>query len=120
MKLKLSFASLALCLPLICHAQPSMAYGHLVLPIGVNECLGIASHLFEHDGYRVGESGESFVFAVRDIHHAVIVCSEAPERMTWVSIVVASEARNADVPSRARDDLQRDFQDIVRRHDRDR
>jgi len=109
-----------LCLPLVCHAQPSMSYGHLVLPIGVNECLRIASRLFDHEGYRIGNSGDSFAFAARDIHHAVIICSEAPDRMTWVSIVVASETHNVDVPDRERHDLQRRFEEIARRRDRDR
>lgn len=119
MKLSLILVLLILLVP-VCQAQPVMSYGHLVLPIRTDECLRIAPRAYDREGYRLGNSGDSFMFGVHDIYKALIVCSAAPDGMTWVTFVVTANAPSPDVPGREREVLQHRFDEMARWHERDR
>jgi hypothetical protein len=90
----LSFAASLLLAP-GCFAQvPGFARSEGRFAVSTERCLEQASRAFKSRGFTVTDvfAETHVVFAKREIDVAAIACNEAPGRMTWVNIVVASSS----------------------------
>jgi Protein of unknown function (DUF3421) len=97
MKRTLMLAAVGVCLLAPGFAQaPAMYRGERKFSVSADECLRKAKRTLERQGYQVGNSGNDWVFASRDIHQALITCHAEPDG-TWVTVVVASSAQEAAV-----------------------
>jgi|SRR5579872_2257406 len=117
-KMKLRFvltvASASLVAP-FCFAQnaPAMATNtDKRFDISVDECARLSRQALEREGYRIGNSGGTWVYGTRAIHHAFMNCHAVPSGSNWV-IVVASSATDAAVPSSERDILQHRMEELA-------
>jgi hypothetical protein len=98
-----------------------MGVSNLTVAVPVDGCMHRAARVLEREGYAVSPGNDNVIWGNMGPHHAVIICTAAPEGLTQVSIVVASlppETIDSAVGESSR--LKHRMEEIARDRDWDR
>ena len=110
-----------LCSGTRCFAGAPMGVSLLTVAAPVDGCLHRAARALEWQGYTVSPGGDHFIWGNAGSHHALIICTPAPDGLTQVSIVVSLlPPETVDAAVDEAQGLKHHMEEIARDRDWDR
>ncbi len=122
-RVRIFLAAFALLCPgTLCLAGAPMGVANMTIATSVDGCIQRGARALERQGYIVSPGNNNFhIWGNKDTHHALFICTPAPDGLTQVSIVVAllpPDTINAAVAES--EALKKRMEEVVRDRDWDR